>query len=560
MNAAVSDDLLTYFPETPVADEMPSIMPSPFSNAPHPLAEKACLMLQERLATQTDLPRDFFSTNGGKMFGVLVVRDQGGGVGFLSGFSAMMNGEWIMPGFVPQVYDQAGHDAFLSDGNEQLADLTAQLQQLERSSLRASLKQQIAALMLARDQQLSALKQKHKAAKDARKQQRQILQQRQDLSDAERQPTIAALALASQHHKREATNAMMIWSEQLQVLQDQLVGIEAEITSIKETRTEKSRILHRRVFETYVLTNHLNEKRPMTDFFEGMPPAGAGDCAGPKLIQYAHQHGLYPLALAEFWWGTSPASGIRHHGQFYPACRGKCHPILPFMLRGLEVEAEPDFGLAVATVGADEPQVVFEDDDLLVLNKPAGLMSSPGKYVKDSVYTRLMERYPELPELKLVHRLDMATSGLLLVAKNLRVNKQLQKQFIQRSVEKRYEALLNRRLPPDMQEGDIDLPLRVDFDDRPRQVVCYEYGKAAQTHWQVIGYEGETTRILFYPHTGRTHQLRMHASHKDGLNAAIIGDALYGEDAERLMLHAQRLCFNHPKTRERMEFEIPAPF
>jgi len=552
--------LLSYFPVDPVADEIPSIMPSPFLNAPHPLAEKACHILQQRLDKRDDFQRDFFSPNGGKMFGVLVVRDQHGKTGFLSGFSAMMNGEWSVPGFVPQVYDQAGHDAFLSEGNDQLAGLTEQLQKLEVSPQRSALKEQISDLMHTRDLALSVLKQRHKGAKAERKQLRLALQDRYDLSDAERQREIAALALASQHHKREATNAAMHWSEKLQLLQKQLDDIDGQIKDIKEIRTEKSRILHKRVFETYVLTNHLNELRPLTDFFEGLPPAGAGDCAGPKLIQYAHLHGLYPLALAEFWWGASPASGIRHHGQFYPACRGKCHPILPFMLRGLNVEAEPDFGLAIDAVGADEPAVVFEDDDLLVLNKPAGLMSSPGKYIKDSVYARLMQRYPGCPDLKLVHRLDMATSGLLLVAKNLRANKQLQKQFIQRSVEKRYEALLSKRLPPDMQEGDIDLPLRVDFDDRPRQVVCYEYGKAAQTHWQVIDREGDTTRVWFYPHTGRTHQLRMHASHKDGLNAAIIGDGLYGQEAERLMLHAQRLCFDHPVSCERMEFEIPVPF
>ncbi len=552
--------LLSYFPTEPAAGEIPFIMPSPFSNTPHALAEKACLLLQQRLNTAVELPRDFFLANSGKMFGVLVVRDQDGGIGYLSGFSAMMSGGWSVPGFVPQVYDQAGHDAFLSAGNDQLAALTEQLQQLEGSPQRAVLGQQIADIVIERDMAMAELKLRHKAAKNDRKQQRFALQQRQELSDAERQAEMATLALASQHHKREATNASLAWAEKLHLLQSQLDDIDGQIKAIKETRTEKSRVLHRRVFDTYLLTNHLGENRPMTAFFEGMPPAGAGDCAGPKLIQYAHTHGLYPLALAEFWWGASPSSGIRHHGQFYPACRGKCHPILPFMLRGLNVEAEPDFGQAAEAVGADEPQVIYEDDDLLVLNKPAGLMSAPGKYVKDSVYTRLMQRYPDCPDLKLVHRLDMATSGLLLVAKNLRINKALQKQFIQRSVEKRYEALLSKRLPPEMQEGDIDLPLRVDFDDRPRQVVCYEYGKSAKTHWQVIAHEGETTRVWFYPHTGRTHQLRMHASHRDGLNAAIIGDALYGEDAERLMLHAQRLCFEHPSTGERMAFEIPAPF
>jgi len=324
-------------------------------------------------------------------------------------------------------------------------------------------------------------------------------------------------------------------------------------------RTASSRQLHQQIFSTYQLHNALGECQTITQFFndELLPAAGTGDCAGPKLLHFAHQHHLKPIAMAEFWWGKSPAAGVRHHGQFYPACRGKCHPIIPFMLRGLSVEAEPDFKQVVA---ADEPKLIYEDDCLLVINKPAGLMSTPGKHVKDSVYSRLRQRYPNHPELKLVHRLDMATSGLLLIAKNLRSNKFLQQQFIQRNVEKRYEAILCKRLSPDQQSGDIDLPLRVDFDDRPRQLVCYESGKHARTHWQLISLQGHTSRVYFYPHTGRTHQLRVHASHRDGLNAAIIGDALYGHDGERLMLHAQRLCFTHPISRERMEFEAPTPF
>ena len=506
-------------------------------------------MLQQRLTEQVSE-----KPNVGKMFGVLVVRDQNGRIGFLSGFSGMFNGKWQLPGFVPQVFEMAGENSSLAFGNTELAGLTTQIESLESSSERAELANEIAQLLLQRDREMNELKQRHQAAKAERKERRQALT---DLSDPEQQATMRALALASQHHKREATNATLAWSERVQSVQQQLDALEQQIEKIRERRTERSRQLHREFFESYRLINVLQEEQPITRFFESTPPAGSGDCAGPKLIQYAHHHHLQPIALAEFWWGPSPSTGIRHHGQFYPACRGKCRPILPFMLRGLNVQQEPEHGLGI---DASEPKIVYEDDALLVVNKPAGLMSAPGKYVKDCAFNRLLQRHPECPEMRLVHRLDMATSGLLLVAKTLHANKYLQRQFIQRSVEKRYEAILSKALPPELVEGDIDLPLTVDLDDTPRQMVNHEYGKPAKTHWQVIAREPESTRVWFYPLTGRTHQLRIHASHPEGLNAAIVGDELYGKPAERLMLHAQRLCFNHPVTRERMEFEVPAPF
>ncbi len=448
----------------------------------------------------------------------------------------------------------AGENSSLAFGNTELEGLTARIESLERSPERAALTESIARLQQQRDQALAEMKLRHREAKAARKTTRLALT---DLSDPDQQAQMRALALASQHHKREATNAIGAWRERVQTVELQLAAIEQQIECVRDQRTERSRQLHREFFESYRLTNALNETRPITRFFDSTPPAGSGDCAGPKLIQYAHLHHLQPLALAEFWWGPSPATGIRHHGHFYPACRGKCRPILPFMLRGLTFEPEPDHGLGI---DPDEPKIVYEDDALLVINKPAGLMSAPGKYVKDCAFNRLLQRYPECEEMRLVHRLDMATSGLLLVAKTLPANKHLQRQFIQRSVEKRYEAILSKALPPEWVEGDIDLPLTVDLDDTPRQMVSHEYGKPARTHWQVIAREGDTTRVWFYPLTGRTHQLRMHASHPEGLNAAIVGDELYGKPAERLMLHAQRLCFNHPITRERMAFEVPAPF
>jgi len=550
--------LLTCFPVAPCADDIPAIMPSPFANIPHPLAMQACRMLQKSLPA-LDPPCTGLSA--GKMFGVLVVRDADGNIGFLSAFSGMLNGQWQIPGFVPPIFDQAEMNRFLPEGSADLAALSEQLKLLEDAPQRALLMQQITQLEAQRDLALLELKQQHQTAKAERKQQREALK---DLSDtAEQQSRMAALALASQRQKREAVNAAMHWDEGLEALQTKLHAYEQQLEQIRSQRTEKSRQLHRQVFASYVLQSHLQEQQPLTAFFaDSTPPAGSGDCAGPKLIHYALKHHMQPLALAEFWWGASPATGIRHHGHFYPACRGKCLPILPFMLRGLNVEPEPDY---MQPIAKDEPQIVYEDEAIVVVNKPAGLLSVPGKRVKDSVLSRMQQRFPESPELRLMHRLDMGTSGLLLLARHQQANRFLHQQFLQHRVEKRYEAILAGVLPDDRSEGEIDLPLRIDFDDRPRQTVCYQYGKPARTRWQLIARSrnaagAETSRVWFYPLTGRTHQLRMHAAHPDGLNMAIVGDGLYGMPAERLMLHAQRLCFTHPISRQWMEFEAPTPF
>ncbi len=547
---------ITYLPIPPAEETIPCVLPSPFLDTPHPLAAQAAGLLQQRLTNEDSWPRDFFAADSGKMFGVLVVRDSENRIGFLSGFSGMMSGQWQWPGFVPPIFDQTEQARFLPNGRETLAKLTEQLQVLENAKQRSEFADKVSQMQQQRGQALATLKQQHKAAKAERKQQRQALQLLDNVTDQQTQ--MAALALASQHHKREATNAKQYWNAKLQHVQQPHQLYEQKIEQLKTARAETSRQLHQKIFAGYMLHNQQHEQMPITHFFtKGTPPAGAGDCVGPKLIHYAQQHQLQPLALAEFWWGASPAAGVRHHEYFYPACRGKCRPILPFMLRGLNVEPEPCYGQGV---DPSEPHVVYEDEEILVINKPPGLMSEPGTEVRDSVFYRLRQRYPDCPELRLAHRLDMSTSGLLLVAKNLPAYRLLQQQFIKRTVEKRYEALLSKPLPAELDNGDIDLPLRVDFDDRPRQLVCYEYGKTAQTHWQVIDVDSITTRVYFYPHTGRTHQLRVHASHRDGLNAPIVGDDMYGQAKDRLMLHAQQLSFDHPTTRERLTFELPAPF
>ena len=281
-----------------------------------------------------------------------------------------------------------------------------------------------------------------------------------------------------------------------------------------------------------------------------VPPAGAGECALPKLLQYAYLHQLKPLAMAEFWWGDSPKNEIRHHGYYYPSCKGKCEPILQHMLQGLEVDENP---LLNPVHEEEELEIVFEDEWLLVVNKPAGMLSVPGKAEdRDSVYHRLKKKYPEATGPMIVHRLDMATSGLLLVAKTKEVHQDLQAQFANRSIKKRYVAVLDGIVLSE-RTGRIELPLCLNPLDRPRQIVNKEYGKEAITEYRIISESGSTfnesrkhTRIIFYPLTGRTHQLRVHAAHPEGLGCPILGDELYGKKADRLYLHAEYIEFRHP--------------
>jgi tRNA pseudouridine32 synthase/23S rRNA pseudouridine746 synthase len=364
------------------------------------------------------------------------------------------------------------------------------------------------------------------------------------------------LALLSQQDKREYLQLKL----QSQVLLDQFNtkiddNYRHKIAQLKQQRRDLSKRLHDQVFDSYRLHNSLGEVATVRSLFDGKnPPSGTGDCAAPKLLQFAFNHQLKPLALAEFWWGEPPSTGVRHHGNLYAPCRGKCHPILPFMLKGLDVESSDDASIRQTL----EPTIVYEDVDIVVVNKPADLLSIPGKEEHHSVLSWLRKNYPDATGALLVHRLDMSTSGLLLAAKTAQAHKFLQKQFINRTVHKRYIAVLSKVIKNEPKV--IDLPLRVDLDDRPRQVVCYEHGKSAVTRMEVISSDAVSTRVYFYPVTGRTHQLRVHAAHYNGLATPIVGDDLYGTRGGRLFLHAQMLTFDHPTTGERMEVISSAPF
>ena len=336
---------------------------------------------------------------------------------------------------------------------------------------------------------------------------------------------------------------------------------ETHITHLKEQRKTLSAQLQQRLFEQYQFLNANGEHKSLASIFSDTvmrtPPAGAGECAAPKLLHYAFVHKFTPIAMAEFWWGASPKSQVRRHKQFYPACIGKCQPILNHMLQGLSVE---DNQLLQNTADNKQIDIVYQDDEMLIINKPAQLLSVPGKHIQDSVYTRIKTLFPHATGSLIVHRLDMSTSGLMVIALSAASHKALQKQFISRQVEKSYVALIDGLL--EKQQGTITLPLAGDFYDRPRQCVCEKTGKPAHTTWHVIERRSsqQQTKVLLQPKTGRTHQLRVHCAHERGLNMPIIGDDLYGNRDSRLHLHAQSLSLFHPVSNTWLTFHRDAEF
>ena len=363
----------------------------------------------------------------------------------------------------------------------------------------------------------------------------------------------------SANNKFYITHLTEHWDDKLNAIKEIVTPISNKIASLKNEREGKSASLQQQLFEQYNFLNANDETKSLIDIFKETaiqrPPAAAGECAAPKLLQYAFKHNLKPISIAEFWWGKSPKSEIRKHKNFYPACQGKCKPILGHMLQGLEIDDNP---MLINSKEELQIKTLFEDEYMAVINKPAELLSVPGVSIKDSVQQRMKDKYPKATGPLTVHRLDMQTSGIMLIAKSLEVHKVLQKQFIDRTIKKRYVALLDGILKED--KGVIDLPLRPDFEDRPRQLVCYEDGKSALTNYEVIERTENITRIYFYPVTGRTHQLRVHSAHQKGLNIPILGDDMYGKPSDRLYLHAQFIQFLHPKSNKKMKIEVDPEF
>ena len=348
------------------------------------------------------------------------------------------------------------------------------------------------------------------------------------------------------------------YDQKIKKIKTTLLSFEKKIEELTQNRKEISKNLQNTLFEKYQFLNQQKEQKGLLDIFDSTsskPPAGSGECCAPKLLQYAFQHNLTPVVMAEFWWGISPNSEIRKHKNFYPSCQSRCKPILKHMLEGIKM----DENLLHKNLSENqELKIIFEDDDIIVVNKPPEFLSVPGKEIKDSVYTRIKQKYPSATGPLIVHRLDMSTSGILLLSKTKEANKILQNQFIKRTIKKRYVALLSGKLSK--KQGVIKLPLRLDLDDRPRQLVDFKNGKKAKTNWSVIAQDDLHTRIHLYPITGRTHQLRVHAAHKEGLNLPIVGDDLYGTKQDRLYLHADFIEFTHPTSKKKISFSVPPDF
>lgn len=545
-----------------VTAELPEKFTFPFYYEPHPLAVQAAEELMHYLGTQQDFVHNFGldpQIDGlaiGKMFGVLVVQDESGEVGYLRAFSGKLANANHHRNFVPPVFDMLTDGSFFLIGEKEVHKLTLDIEAFEASAEVTEANALVSKLENDYAVELKSLKEQIKSAKKLRD---EVRKQAGLLSETERIETLERL-------RQESIREQYFLKDFQRNAKDKMAGaklaaetVQAEIECKKEHRRSQSNALQQRLFEQYhFLDSNGNEKSLLEIFVNGLniaPPAGAGECAAPKLLQYAFLNNLKPIALAEFWWGASPASEVRKHSYYYPACRGKCEPILTHMLNGMAVDDNPLLEQSGKESAID---LVYEDEFIAVINKPAEFLSVPGITLKDSILTRMQERYPSATGPLIVHRLDMSTSGVMVIAKTEKAYRHLQRQFIRRTVRKRYVALLNGCVSND--SGDIDLPLRVDLDDRPRQLVCYEHGKRAVTHFEVTERKNGRTKVHFYPVTGRTHQLRVHASHSLGLGAPIVGDDLYGTKENRLHLHAEWLEIAHPATGERTIFEVPAPF
>lgn len=544
-------ELLHHF-QTPISGiTLPEKFTFPFYYEPNELSKMAAVELQNHLQTQTDFEHNFgldASQSGliiGKMFGVLVVQNQQGELGHLWAFSGKLAESNHLPHFVPTVFDMLTEGSFFKQGEILLNQLNAEIETLENAGDYLKAVAHLEQVKQQAETEIQAQKDKIKLGKKLR------AELRQSASPDE----LERLNSLSQAEGILLKKMMQYWQYKLNDAINELAIFTDKINELKELRKTKSAQLQQQLFEHYSFLNQSGKRKSLGDIFDGNPPAGAGECAAPKLLHYAFQNQLKPIAMAEFWWGQSPKSEVRQHQHFYPACTGKCEPILAHMLEGIELEDNP---FLINTAQGKELEIVYEDDYLLAVNKPAEFLSVPGKLISDSVSHRIKLKFPNATGPLIVHRLDMATSGLLLIAKTSEVHKKLQAQFIKRQIKKRYIALLNGVIQED--KGNINLPLRVDLDNRPNQIVCYEHGKKAETHWEVITRKNNQTLVYFYPITGRTHQLRVHAAHISGLNAPIVGDDLYGTKSNRLHLHAESITFQHPISKEFMTLSVAADF
>ena len=537
----------------------------PFCYEPHPLCRLAAAEVEHHIVESGVWQGE---TSCGKMFGVLVVSEERrakseesdgseGALGFIAAYSGLLAGRNDWAYFVPPVFDAQQPDGHFKVTERSISDINKEIDGIRRSADYQSAKNREEELRQSAYEQIAAMKQHIASAKAERDRRRSDAQAGLvHISEAE----AAAMTRESQTLKADLRRLKQRLDMELSAAHALTFQYDERIAALRQRRRSMSDELQRWLFTQYRMLNARDEERNLIDIFSttthGIPPAGAGDCCAPKLLQYAYSHGLQPVCMAEFWWGESPRQEIRHHLSYYPACRSKCLPILTHMLQGLDVEPNP-----LTATASEELKIVYEDDAICVVDKPAGMLSVPGKDNVESVESIMRQRWHQYDGNPImVHRLDRDTSGLMVVARTLEAYHSLQQQFACRTAAKRYEAVLDG--VPATQQGTISLPLMPDIMDRPRQCVDMERGKPSVTTYRVVSTQGGRTLVWLYPHTGRTHQLRVHCAHPLGLATPILGDSLYGRGtaAPRMYLNAAELEITHPVTGRRMQWKSESAF
>ena len=540
--------------ETDIAS--PQRFTCPFHYVPHPLCRMAADEVCRYLSTRNEWSEELAK---GKMLGVLIVESHDGRRWFLAAYSGLLDGRNDHPYFVPPVFDAMQPNGYFKVHEAEITAINRLIDSLQQSPDYLNAKADSESISRQGQQEIEDYRKQMAAAKARRDSLRTSL----SVNDVKAREEMVR---ESQFMKAELRR-MKARIKDRQSEADALTRTFADrIEQLRHQRAMLSDNLQNWLFEQYDMLDANGMKRNLLSIFadtpQRIPPAGAGDCCAPKLLQYAYLHNLHPVCMAEFWWGQSPRREIRQHGTFYPACRGKCLPILTHMLQGLDVDPyEVEHGVTQPLT------VVYEDSDLIVVDKPSGLKSVPGRSDYPSVLSILAAQHPQHKSLRLAHRLDMDTSGLLIIAKNKQTYLHLQRQFAAHTVKKRYVALLSGVFNG-VPSGIISLPLIADPLDRPYQKVDTENGKEAITEYQTMGIQDGHSRVCLFPKTGRTHQLRIHCAHSQGLAMPILGDRLYGthEDwldgtnANRLYLHAEAITFIHPATGKEMTVERNAPF
>jgi tRNA pseudouridine32 synthase/23S rRNA pseudouridine746 synthase len=531
-------------PETSL--NIPERFTDPFRYSPHPLVSLAAKMLMKRISASEELS-SYFSE--GKMLGVLVVSNASGQIGYLAAFSGNVSGHSHLEGFVPPIYDLLDPSGYFKIKEAEITAMNNSIYALENGTGFNSLKQELTRAETRRDEEIGLLNARMAISKRERD------EIRRETSDPSR---LRELIRESQFEKAELRRLKLGWEEKISTLKEDIRTILEELKRMKTRRAEMSDALQKWIFSQYIVHNALGESSSIGEIFDRsglIPPGGTGECAAPKLLEYAYRNSLKPLAMGEFWYGLSPETAVRTQGHFYPSCTSKCGPLMEYMLQGLSTESEKDPLIGV-------PEIVFEDEHIIAASKPSGMPSVPGLNGRESMEEWLSSFYGQ--KVYPAHRLDMDTSGIILFARNIETSIALQKQFEQHSISKTYKARLSRtkegRPVADGDTGEIHLALSADYDERPRQKVDQQQGRTAITFYNVrsVGSDG-SIEIIFQPYTGRTHQLRVHSAHTSGLGHPIIGDLLYGGSvASRLHLHAFEISFTHPANGKRMTLSTSA--